>query len=74
MVGGPKTAVQFRLEDDELDALDRFVADQQEKAEQTGAKASQASIVRGIVRVVLIQRGYLVEGERATAKPRKKAR
>jgi hypothetical protein len=60
-IGGPKGAVQYRGEEDELEALDRLVADEQNKALVTGHEATRASVVRGIVRAALITKGYLDE-------------
>lgn len=60
-IGGPKRAVQYRAEGDEVDALARLVADMQAEAHAAGLEATQASVVRGIVRAALIEKGYLRE-------------
>lgn len=66
MVGGPKVAVQIRLSADEAEALERLVQDRMKAVVAAGGSASNASVMRALVRKALITEGYLQDS--ATAK------
>jgi hypothetical protein len=64
-IGGPKVAMQVRLELDETEAFDRMVDDRAKLA----ATANRASVLRALVRAALIEEGYM---DAPPAKPKKK--
>jgi hypothetical protein len=72
-IGGPKVPKQVRLELDEAEALERYVADCQREALEAGAVASEAAVLRKLIRAQLIAEGYLEAPALEAAKPKKKA-
>lgn len=59
LIGGPKVAVQIRLSAEEAEALKRLVEDKMNEVTAAGGSASNASVMRALVRKALISEGYL---------------